>query len=142
MARKARYKVAGVAQLITQRGNNGQNIFFSRHDYLYYINILNEAAIKYQCHIHSFVLIGNCIHILATPTTLDGISQLMKVVSQRYVSYINKIEKRTGTLWDGRYRSSLVEQGHYLIDCMRYIEMTPVRLAMAKIPKDYLFSSI
>jgi putative transposase len=84
---------------------------------------------------------SNYIYLLATPTTLDGISQLMKVVGQRYVSYINKIEKRTGTLWDGRYKASLVEDGHYLIDCMRYIEMTPVRSKIAKTSRNYQWSS-
>jgi len=94
-----------------------------------------------ECQIHAFVLMTNRIHILATPNTPDGISQLMKTIGQRYVSYINKLEKRSGTLWDGRYKASLVEQGHYLIACMRYIEMAPVRSATVKIPKDYRFSS-
>ncbi|MBT4732068.1 transposase [Candidatus Woesearchaeota archaeon] len=141
MARLPRYKIAGVTQLITQRGNNNQSVFFSDQDYQYYLDILNEAAIKYQCQIHSFVLMSNYIHILATPNTVDGVSQLMKSVGQRYVSYINNIEKRTGTLWDGRYKASLVEEGHYLMACMCYIEMAPVRSGSVKIPKDYRFSS-
>ena len=141
MARKPRFKIAGVAQLITQRGNNKQAVFFSEQDYQYYLKILNEAAMQEECQIHAFVLMTNRIHILATPNTPDGISQLMKTIGQRYVSYINKLEKRSGTLWDGRYKASLVEQGHYLIACMRYIEMAPVRSATVKIPKDYRFSS-
>jgi len=141
MARQSRFRIAGVAQLITQRGNNRQNVFFSEQDYLYYLEVLNETAIKYKCQIHAFALMSNHIYILATPTTLDGISQLMKGVGQRYVSYINKLEKRTGTLWDGRYKASLVEDGHYLIACMRYIEMTPVRLKIEKTPKNYQWSS-
>jgi len=84
---------------------------------------------------------SNYIHILATPTAPDGISQLMKTVGQHYVSYINKIEKRTGTLWDGRYKASLVESGHYLLNCMHYIETTPVRSSIVKIPKKYRWSS-
>jgi putative transposase len=141
MARKPRFKIAGVAQIITQRGNNKQAVFFSEQDYQYYLDIFNEAAIQEECHIHAFVLMTNRIHILATPSTPDGISQLMKAIGQRYVSYINKLEKRSGTLWDGRYKASLVEPGHCLISCMRYIEMTPVRSATVKIPKDYSFSS-
>ena len=141
MARQPRFRIADVAQLITQRGNNRQDVFFSEQDYLYYLDVLNETAIKYKCQIHAFALMSNHICILATPTTIDGITQLMKGVGQRYVSYINKLEKRTGTLWDGRYKASLVEDGHYLIDCMRYIEMTPVRLKIAKTPKDYQWSS-
>jgi putative transposase len=141
MARQPRFRIAGVAQLITQRGNNRQDVFFSEQDYLYYLDVLNETAIKYECQIHAFALMSNHIYILATPTTLDGISQLMKGVGQRYVSYINKLEKRTGTLWDGRYKASLVEDGHYLIACMRYIEMTPVRLKTTTTPKDYQWSS-
>jgi len=141
MARQPRFRIAEVAQLITQRGNNRQDVFFSEQDYLYYLDVLNETAIRYKCQIHAFALMSSHIYILATPTTLDGISQLMKGVGQRYVSYINKLEKRTGTLWDGRYKASLVEDGHYLIDCMRYIEMTPVRLKIAKTSKNYQWSS-
>ena len=141
MARQPRFRIADVAQLITQRGNNKQNVFFSEQDYLYYLDVLNETAIKNKCQIHAFALMSNHIYILATPTTLDGISQLMKGIGQRYVSYINKLEKRTGTLWDGRYKASLVEDGHYLIACMRYIEMTPVRSKIAKTPNNYQWSS-
>jgi Transposase and inactivated derivatives len=141
MARKLRFKIAGVAQLITQRGINGQAVFFSDQDYLYYLSILNETAIKQDCQIHAFVLMSNKIHILATPSTPDGISQLMKGVGQRYVSYINAIEKRSGTLWQGRYKASLVESGQYLLACMRYIEMAPVRASIVKIPKNYQWSS-
>jgi len=141
MARKPRYRIAGIAQLITQRGNNNQAVFFSEQDYLYYLSILNEAAIKEDCQIHAFVLMSNYIHILATPTAPDGINQLMKIVGQRYVAYINRMEKRTGTLWDGRYKASLVESGHYLLNCMQYIETAPVRSSIAKIPKTYRWSS-
>jgi putative transposase len=141
MARQPRFRIAGVVQFITQRGNNRQDVFFSEQDYLYYLDVLNETAIKYKCQIHAFALMSNHIYILATPTTLDGISQLMKGVGQRYVSYINKLEKRTGTLWDGRYKASLVEDGDYLIDCMRYIEMTPVRSKIGKTTKNYQWSS-
>jgi putative transposase len=141
MARKLRFKIAGVAQLITQRGNNKQAVFFSEQDYQYYLSILNEAAIQEECQIHAFVLMTSYIHILATPDTTDGISRLMKTVSQRYTSYINKIEKRSGSLWDGRYKASLVEQGYYLIACMHYVEMAPVRSAAVKTPKEYYFSS-
>jgi putative transposase len=141
MARKLRFKIAGVAHLITQYGINGQAVFFSDQDYLYYLSILNETAVKQDCQIHAFVLMGNKIHILATPSTSNGISQLMKSVGQRYVSYINRIEKRSGTLWQGRYKASLIEGGQYLLSCMRYIEMAPVRASIVKIPKDYRFSS-
>ena len=141
MARKLRFKIAGVAQLITQRGINGQAVFFSDQDYLYYLSILNETAIKQDCQIHAFVLMSNKIHILATPSTPDGISQLMKGVGQCYVSYINAIEKRSGTLWQGRYKASLVEGGQYLLACMQYIEMAPVRASVVKIPKNYQWSS-
>ena len=141
MARKPRLRIAGIAQLITQYGINGQAVFFSDQDYQYYLDILNEAAIKESCQIHAFVLMSNKIHILATPNTPDGINQLMKTVGQRYVSYINNIEKRTGTIWDGRYKASLVESGDYLLTCMKYIEMTPVRLSVVKKPREYRFSS-
>ena len=141
MARKPRYRIAGIAQIVTQYGINGQTVFFSDQDYLCYLDILNKAAIKQDCQIHSFVLMSNKIHILATPNTPDGISQLMKSVGQRYVSYINRLEKRHGTLWQGRYKSSLIDDGQYLIDCMHYIETTPVRASIVKTPKNYKWSS-
>jgi len=141
MARQPRYRIADVAQLITQRGNNQQNVFFTEQDYLYYLQALNDAAIKYKCNIHAFVLLSNKIHILATPTKLDGISQLMKSVGQRYVSYINKLEKRSGTLWDGRYKASLVEDGDYILDCMHYIDTIPVQLNIVTSPIKYKWSS-
>ncbi len=141
MARKPRFKIAGVAQLITQRGNNNQAVFFSEQDYQHYLGIFNQAAIQEECQIHAFVLMTNYIHILATPTTLDGISQMMKNIGQRYVSYINKLEKRSGTLWDGRYKASLVENGQYLINCMYFIDSVPIRSSIVKISKDYPWSS-
>jgi len=141
MARKPRFRIAGIAQLVTQYGINGQAVFFSDQDYQCYLDILNEAAIKEDCQIHAFVLMSNKIHILATPNTPDGISQLMKTVGQRYVSYINRLEKRHGTLWQGRYKASLIEGGQYLLACMHYIETTAVRASIVKTPKNYKWSS-
>ena len=141
MARQSRIQIAGVTQLITQRGNNNQAVFFSEQDYLYYLDILNQTAIKEQCQIHAYVLMSNYIHILATPTKDDGISRLMKGIGQRYVSYINKVEKRSGSLWNGRYKASLIEEGDYLLACMHYIETTPVREGMVKTSKNYKWTS-
>jgi len=141
MARQPRFRIAGIAQHVTQRGNNRQAVFFSEQDYLYYLKVLDETAEKEGCLIHAFVLMTNHIHLLVTPTTVDGISRMMQGLGRRYVSYINKLEKRSGTLWEGRYKASLVGDDRYLLACMRYIEMNPVRASMVKRPQAYRWSS-
>lgn len=141
MARKPRFNLIGNPQHIIQRGNNRQATFFAEEDYRLYLDSLGEAAKKHDCSIHAYVLMTNHVHLLVTPGQPDSISRLMQSVGRRYVQYINYSYKRSGTLWEGRYKASLVQSEEYLLSCMRYIELNPVRADMVQRPEDYKWSS-
>jgi len=141
MPRKPRFKLVGVPQHVIQRGNNREPCFYSEEDYRFYLDQINEIKQKYECHIHSYVLMTNHVHLLVTPMIEQGVSKLMQALGRRYVYYFNKRYQRTGTLWEGRYKSSLVDSDRYLLTCMRYIEMNPVRANMVKHPSEYSWSS-
>lgn len=141
MPRKARFNLLGVPQHIIQRGNNREPCFFSEADYIRYLDDLQTAADKHQCHIHAYVLMTNHVHLLVTPFKDLGISLMMQSLGRRYVKYINHTYQRTGTLWEGRYKASLVDSEKYLLICMRYIESNPVRASMVEHPGEYKWSS-
>ena len=96
---------------------------------------------KYNCLIHSYVLMTNHVHLLVTPQQTESVSKMMQSVGAKYVRYINRIYKRTGTLWEGRFKSSLVETDKYFLICMCYIELNPVRAGMVELPSEYRWSS-
>ena len=141
MARKPRFQLPGVPQHIIQRGNNRDPCFYAETDYQRYKHDLLEAARKNHVAIHAYVLMTNHVHLLATPTTPHGISHMMQDVGRRYVSYINRTYRRSGTLWEGRFKASLVDSERYLFVCMRYIELNPVRANMVEHPGEYAWSS-
>ena len=141
MPRKPRFNLMGVPQHIIQRGNNRDACFYGEEDYRRYLADLEESAKKFDCRIHAYVLMTNHVHLLVTPMAEHGIPQMMQALGRRYVYYINKTYKRTGTLWEGRYKSSLVDSDHYLLTCMRYIELNPVRACMVEHPGEYKWSS-
>lgn len=142
MARLPRFVITGQPQHVIQRGNNRQNIFRTDEDYQFYLEKLSDACKKHQCDIHAYVLMTNHVHLLVTPHVQDGISKMMQMVGRYYVQYFNYCYKRTGTLWEGRYKATLIDSEHYLLTCMRYIELNPVRAQnMAKHPADYTWSS-
>jgi len=141
MPRKPRYYVPGVPVHIVQRGNNRDPIFFDEADYQAYLGWLKEAAEQNHCDIHAYVLMTNHVHILATPKEKEGISRLVQHVGRRYVPYVNHAYGRSGTLWEGRYKGSLVQDEVYLLVCMRYIELNPVRAGMVKTAAAYRWSS-
>lgn len=141
MPRKPRYYLAGIPCHIIQRGNNRQASFYADDDYRFYLQCLSESAIRYQCAIHAYVLMTNHVHLLMTPTTADGISRVMQSVGRRYVQYINATYRRTGTLWEGRHKASLIQHTHYLLTCYRYIELNPVRAGIVDHPEGYPWSS-
>lgn len=141
MARLPRLNLAGVAQHITQRGNNRAVCFASDEDCAAYMHFLKETAKKHEVAIHAFVLMTNHVHILATPKNADGISKLMQGVGRNYVPYFNHTHGRTGTLWEGRYKSCLVDSESYLLECYRYIELNPVKPDMVERAEDYRWSS-
>jgi REP element-mobilizing transposase RayT len=126
---------------VIQRGNNRQAIFACAADYQMLLGLLDENAKKFAVAIHAYVLMGNHFHLLATPQTADGLPQMMQAVGRRYVRYFNDSQKRTGTLWEGRYKSTLIQTDRYLLACMVYIDLNPVRAALVVRPQDYPWSS-
>ena len=142
MPRQPRFVLPGQPQHVIQRGNNRQDTFCAENDYLFYLEKLGEAAEKYQCDIHAYVLMTNHVHLLVTPKNETGISRMMQSLGRCYVQYFNYHNKRTGTLWEGRYKASLIDSEQYLLTCMRYIELNPVRAKnMVSHPSEYPWSS-
>lgn len=141
MPRRARLSIPGVPWHIIQRGNNRSACFFADEDYRLYLDHLNEQADKHGCEIHAYVLMTNHVHILLTPQAENSASLLMKHLGQRYVQYVNRTYRRSGTLWEGRFRSCLTQSEDYVLACYRYIELNPVRADMVKHPRDYPWSS-
>ena len=141
MPRKPRFNLPGIPQHVIQRGNNREPCFLSEQDYTRYLEDLGQVAHKHQCHIHAYVLMTNHVHLLITPQIEHGISTMMQALGRRYVKYINHTYRRTGTLWEGRYKASLIDSEPYLLTCMRYIELNPVRAQMVQHPGEYKWSS-
>ncbi len=141
MGRKSRFNLPGIPQHVIQRGHNRDACFFVNEDYHYYLDNLREAAKKYNCHIHAYVLMTNHVHLLVTPQAAHAISQMMQSLGRRYVRYVNNTYQRSGTLWEGRYKAGLVDSQQYLLACMRYIELNPVRANMVTTPGAYPWSS-
>ena len=144
MARLPRLTLPSYPHHIIQRGNNNQPIFATPADYQTLLNALHENAQKFKVAIHAYVLMPNHFHLLATPETADGLPQLMQAVGRRYVRWFNAAQGRTGTLWEGRYKSTVIEAQTYLLPCMVYLDLNPVRarlLASAAQVADYAWSS-
>lgn len=141
MPRRPRLMLPGVPVHIIQRGNNRQACFVADEDYGAYLNWLEEYAGKCGCHMHAYALMSNHVHLLLTSDSIDGAGQMMKVLGQRYVQYFNRTYQRSGTLWEGRFRSCLTQEDGYLLSCMRYIELNPVRAGMVAHPGEFRWSS-
>lgn len=141
MPRKPRFNLVGVPQHVIQRGNNREPCYYAEEDYRRYLDDLQESATKCDCRIHAYIIMTNHVHLLVTPMKEHGVSQMMQALGRRYVYYINKTYKRTGTLWEGRYKSSLIDSDRYLFTCMRYIELNPVRANMVNHPGEYKWTS-
>jgi putative transposase len=141
MPRRPRIKLAGMPQHLVQRGVNREPCFFAEEDYHCYLHWLKEAAGEWRCAIHAYVLMTNHVHLLLTPENPQGPAKLMQSVGRRYVQYVNRCYRRTGTLWEGRFKSSAVQAEAYLLACQRYIELNPVRAGMANDPGQYRWSS-
>jgi putative transposase len=141
MPRKPRVSLAGVAEHVIQRGNNRQAIFTSEDDMKAYVTWLKQYSKKYNVAIHAWVLMTNHVHLLCSPANYSGISKMMQSLGRMYVMYFNRAYKRSGTLWEGRYRSCLVQSGKYLLEVYRYIELNPVRAGMVQDPREYSWSS-
>jgi putative transposase len=141
MPRRSRVHLDGVPLHIVQRGHNREPCFFCEDDYASYLYWLERALSENGCALHAYVLMTNHVHLLLTPRKADTVPRLLISLGRRYVQYINKSYKRTGTLWDSRYKSSSVQSDTYLLLCQRYIELNPVRAAMVDDPAHYRWSS-
>ena len=141
MPRSLRLILPGVAVHIIQRGNNRAACFRSDNDYLVYLAHLRQLSEKCECAVHAYCLMTNHVHLLVTPADAGAITTLMRDLGQRYVQYFNRRQDRTGTLWEGRFRSCIVQSALYVLGCYRYIELNPVRAGMVDHPTGYLWSS-
>jgi putative transposase len=141
MARLPRLTLPGYPHHIIQRGNNRQAIFASQADYQTLLNLLLENAQKFKVAIHAYVLMTNHFHLLATPETADGLPQMMQAVGRRYVRWFNDAQGRSGTLWEGRYKSTVIDTDQYLLTCMAYLDLNPVRAGLVGQAADYAWSS-
>lgn len=141
MARLPRFIVPGYPQHVIQRGNNRQQILLEEADYWFLWEKLSSAAEKFRCDIHAYTLMPNHFHLLLTPRQDNGIGKLMQYVGRYYVHYFNRRYDRTGTLWEGRYRATLLDPEIYLLPCSRYLELNAVRAGFVDDPADYGWSS-
>jgi len=133
--------IPGVPCHLVQRGNNREPCFFADDDYQYYLECIRQGLKRYKARLHAYVLMTNHVHLLITPDYEDSLPRMMQLIGRQYVQYINKAYKRTGTLWEGRYKSSLVDSENYLLTCSRYIELNPVNAGMVEKPEEYYWSS-
>jgi len=141
MARLPRLTLAGYPHHIILRGNNRQAIFMDSADFQRMLALLQAHAQDQQVQIHAYVLMSNHLHLLLTPLQNDSLPKMMQAVGRSYVLYFNKRHGRSGTLWEGRYRSTLIQTERYLLACMAYIDLNPVRASMVVQAADYLWSS-
>ena len=141
MARLARVSVPGYPYHVIQRGNNRQRIFTSDADRVVMCDLLSENATRFEVAIHAYVLMDNHFHLLLTPSTADGLPRMMQALGRKYVRHFNDAHQRSGTLWEGRYKSALVQTERYLMACMVYLDLNPVRAGLVSRPLDYPWSS-
>ncbi|MCL2887459.1 MAG: transposase, partial [Betaproteobacteria bacterium] len=137
MPRRPRVVLPNLPLHLIQRGNNRQVCFITDEDCRAYLGCLSEYADAAGCRIHAHVLMTNHVHLLVSPPHGEAIGKMMKALGQRYVQYINRTYYRSGTLWEGRYRSCLMQAENYLLACQRYIELNPVRAGMVRHPAEY-----
>ena len=141
MARLPRLVVPDQVHHIIQRGHDGQPAFRSAEDYLFFLRCLRDAARRFQVAVHAYVLLPDQIRLLATPVDATGLARTMQWVGRHYVPYFNRQYGRSGTLWQGRYRTTVIDAAQYLMLCSRFIELYPVRAGLAGQPADYPWSS-
>lgn len=131
----------GVAVHVVQRGVNRASCFRAEADYLVYLSQLRRLSERHGCAVHAYCLMTNHVHLLLTPAAAHSCTALMRDLGQRYVPYFNQRHGRTGTLWEGRFRSCIVESARYVLACYRYMELNPVRAGMVEHPAGYIWSS-
>ena len=141
MARLPRIVVPGQPQHVIVRGNDRSEIFRADADYGFYLEKLKAACDKHGCQLHAYTLMTNHVHLLVTPETEQSLAKALQMLGRYYVQYFNLSYRRAGTLWEGRYKATLIDSESYLLTCMRYIELNPVRAGMVLHPSEYRWSS-
>ena len=141
MARLPRFVIPGQPQHVIVRGNNREAIFYVDADYQFYLDKLKLACDQHACDLHAYVLMTNHVHLLITPHTQESLAKALQMIGRYYVQYFNFTYKRTGTLFEGRYKATIVDSEHYLLSCYRYLELNPVRANMVAHPSEYPWSS-
>lgn len=141
MARLARLVIAGQPHLVIQRGHNRQPVFVDDQDRINYLNALSTAARECSVAVHAYVLMVDHLHLLVTPADAASLGRLMQRIGRRYVALFNERHKRSGTLWDGRYRATVLDPERFLLKCQRHIELNPVRHGLVARPQDWPWSS-
>jgi len=141
MPRRPRMYLPGYPYHVVQRGNNREACFLSTDNYQSYLAFLAQSLARYDTQLHAYVLMTNHVHLLLTPSTVDGISKTMKDLASRYAYALNKTHNRSGTIWEGRHKASIVQADSYLLSCYRYIELNPVAAGMITKPEEYRWSS-
>ncbi len=141
MARLARLTVPDLPHHVIQRGNNRQPIFLGAADFEKFLTLLHTFSIEFQVAVHAYVLMDNHVHLLVTPSTQQALPLMMQALGRSYVRYFNQRHGRTGTLWEGRYKAAVIQTDRYLLACMVYIDLNPVRAGMVALPAEYPWSS-
>jgi putative transposase len=141
MPRQPRFYFPGAVLHIVQRGNDRAPVFTCARDHRFYLDCLRDASRTHDVSIHAYVLMTNHVHMLASPGYAQAVPRMMQSIGRRYVGRFNFLHRRTGTLWEGRYKATLVETEAYLFACQRYIELNPVRALMVLEPADFRWSS-
>ena len=137
MPRRPRLVLPHVPLHLIQRGNNRQICFAGTEDYRLYLDWLKDCASRTGCRVHAYVLMTNHVHLLISADRGEAPGEMMKALGQRYVQYFNRTYRRSGSLWEGRFRSCLIQEEGYFMACQRYIEMNPVRAEMSKSGTDH-----
>lgn len=141
MPRTARLVIPGFAHHVVHRGHNRRPVFATEDDFLFYLHKLARLNREHSVQLFAYCLMTNHVHLLLMPTTSDGLARVLKPLAAAHTRHINRTQVRTGTVWEGRYRSSVVQTEEYLLECSRYIELNPVRAGMCARPEDYPWSS-
>lgn len=141
MARKPRTFIEGLPYYICQKGNNATDCFLEHGDFRFYLDRLKVAASEYKVEVHAYVLLQNAAFLLATPRAKNGISQLMKIIGGGYSRYFNRKYAHTGSLWEARFRSNIVQPGLRLLELQKFFELTPTRVGLVEHPGEYQWSS-
>lgn len=141
MARLQRLNLINIPQLIVQTGKPNQACFYDEEDYAFYLKSLKLAADQYLCEIHAYALLANVVHLIVTPKVPNGIPSMMQSLGRRYVQHVNHRYQRSGSLWEGRYKSSLIDSHAYLLSCYRFVELRPLLLRVVDDLHDYPWSS-